>query len=377
MLNTNDYLAIAGDPRIVEAEVRALRRYGHGDTVSRVFSHHHENVLRTFERRVASLTRGEDAVLCASGYTANVGLLQAIAQPDTPIYLDIKAHFSLWEGVSSAKAVGRPFRHNDVEHLERLIEKNGPGIVVIDSLYSQDGAFGRIRDFAAVAREHGCVFVVDETHSFGTHGPDGAGLVAELGLEGEVHFRTIGMSKAVASRGGVVVCSERNAEYLRYHAYPLIFSTSVMPHEVAGFDAALDIFRDDPWRRVKLHENHAYLRAAIADLGYNVDMSDSQIIALEPGEMSYLFVLRDALESRGIIGSPFVPPATPSRRCNIRFSLNCVVSREQLDRTIAVCRDIRDEVRLKEWRSTRKAPLAQSATTVGVPSEDRSAASVL
>src|SRR5690606_9302480 len=159
----------------------------------------------------------------------------------------------------------------------------GPGLIAVDALYSTDGDLAPLHAFVEVAERYGGAMVVDETHSFGAQGPGGAGLVVAAGLADRVHFRTVGLSKAVASRGGLIVCSQRNAEFFRYEALPVIVSTSVMQHEVAGFDAVLDIFENDDWRRVKLTANHAYLKAGLDALGYNVDASKAQIIALEAG----------------------------------------------------------------------------------------------
>jgi CAI-1 autoinducer synthase len=339
---------------VIEAEVRALQASGHGDSVSRVFVHHEADGLKAFEQRVARLMGAEAAVLANSGYCANVGLIQAICRPDTPVFLDMKAHLSLWEGVKSAGAKPTPFRHNDAEHLDRLIRKLGPGVIVIDALYSIDGNIAALDNFVEVAERRGCALVVDETHSFGTHGPGGAGLVAARGLSDRVHFRTAGLSKAVASRGGLVVCSQRNAEFLRYESLPMIFSTQVLAHEVAGFNAALDIFASEPWRQRLLHGNHRYLTQGLDELGYNVALSKSQIIALEAGEILDAIKLRDALERRDIFGAIFFPPATPAKRCIIRFTVNCGLTRAELDRVLAVCAEIRDEVGLASWPSTRR-----------------------
>jgi CAI-1 autoinducer synthase len=353
-LRSNDYLCLAGDPHIIEAETRALQASGHGDSVSRVFVHQEADGLHAFERRVARLMGAEAAVLANSGYCANVGLLQAICRPDTPVFLDMKAHLSLWEGVKSAGAKPTPFRHNDAEHLDRLVSRFGPGVIVIDALYSIDGNFAALEDLVAVAERRGCALVVDETHSFGTHGPGGAGLCAARGLSDRVHFRTIGLSKAVASRGGLVVCTQRNAEFLRYEALPMIFSTQVLAHEVAGYNAALDIFASEPWRQRLLHSNHSYLTEGLDRLGYNVDLSRSQIIALEAGEILETVRLRDALEKRDVFGAIFLPPATPAKRCIIRFTVNCGLTKGELDRVLIVCADIRDEVGLASWPSTRR-----------------------
>jgi CAI-1 autoinducer synthase len=364
-VRSNDYLCVAGHPHVIGREIAALRSGGHGDAVSRVWIHHERDVIRGFEQRVAAMLQSEDAVLCSSGYTANVGLLQSFATRGAPVFLDMKAHISLHEGVISAGATPILFRHNDPNSLDKLLHQHGPGLVAVDALYSTDGDIAPLHDLVEVCERHGAALIVDETHSFGAQGPRGAGLVVAAGLAERVHFRTIGLSKAVASRGGLIACSRRNAEYFRYESLPSIFSTSVMQHEVAGFDAVLDIFESEEWRRVSLHANHAYVRSALDDLGYNVEASKSQIIALEAGDIRQTTALRDALEARGVFGAIFFPPATPEKRCLVRLTLNCGLSREELDRIVAVCAEIREEVGMAEWRSTRRkaVDLARGTTT--------------
>ena len=380
-VRSNDYLCLAGHPHVIGREIAALRSGGHGDAVSRVWIHHEHDVIRGFEERVAALLQAEDAVLCSSGYTANVGLLQSFAMRGAPVYLDMKAHISLHEGVISAGATPIAFRHNDPHSLERMLAMHGPGLVAVDALYSTDGDFAPLHELVEVCERHGAALVVDETHSFGAQGPRGAGLVVAAGLAERVHFRTIGLSKAVASRGGLIACSRRNAEFFRYESLPAIFSTSVMQHEVAGFDAVLDILESEEWRRVSLHANHAYLKSALDNLGYNVEASKSQIIALEAGDIRQTTALRDALESRGVFGAIFFPPATPEKRCLIRLTLNCGLSRDELDRIIAVCADIREEVKMAEWRSTKRkaADFAKTAAQLrpGLPRPSSGSSGVL
>jgi CAI-1 autoinducer synthase len=367
-LRSNDYLCLAGHPHVIESEIAALREGGHGDSVSRVWIHHERDVIGKFEQRVAALMEAEDAVLCSSGYTANVGLVQSFAAKGAPVYLDMKAHISLHEGVISAGATPIAFRHNDPQSLDRALGATGPGLVAFDGLYSTDGNIAPLTELVEVCERHGAALIVDETHSFGAQGPGGAGLVVAAGLAERVHFRTIGLSKAVASRGGIVVCSKRNAEYFRYESLPAIFSTSVMQHEVAGFSAVLDIFESEEWRRTRLHANHAYLKNGLDALGYNVEASKAQIIALEAGDIRQTTTLRDALESRGVFGAIFFPPATPEKRCLVRFTLNCALGRAELDRVIDVCADIREEVGMAEWRSTRRKKTS-AATGTAVPKQ--------
>jgi CAI-1 autoinducer synthase len=128
----------------------------------------------------------------------------------------------------------------------------------------------------------------------------------------------------------------------------------VLAHEVAGYNAALDIFASEPWRQRLLHGNHRYLTQGLDDLGYNVNLCKSQIIALEAGEILETVKLRDALERRDIFGAIFFPPATPAKHCIIRFTVNCGLTKAELDRVLAVCAEIRDEVGLASWPSTRR-----------------------
>ena len=354
-VRSNDYLCLAGHPHVIDSEIAALRGGGHGDAVSRVWVHHERDIIRRFEQRVAALMLAEDCVVCSSGYTANVGLIQSFATRGSPVYLDMKAHISLHEGVVSAGARPVLFRHNDPQSLDRMLGQHGPGLVAVDALYSTDGNMAPLAELVEVCERHGAALIVDETHSFGAQGPNGAGLVVAAGLAERVHFRTVGLSKAVASRGGLDrLVSPQYRVSSATNRCPAIFSTSVMQHEVAGFNAVLDIFEKEEWRRDKLHANHAYLKQGLDALGYNVSASKAQIIGLEAGDIRQTTTLRDALEKRGVFGAIFFPPATPDKRCIIRFTVNCGLSRRELDRIIEVCGEIRDEVGMAEWRSTKR-----------------------
>ena len=188
-LDGNDYLNVSGHPDIVRAQIDSLRRDNESVIQSGAFLLD-AHPSRTLETSLASWVGKEDGFVCQSGYAANVGLLQAIADEQTPVYLDTLAHTSLWEGVRAAKAPAHPFRHNDPAHLSRVIARNGPGIIVVDSVYSTTGALCPLTAMVEVAEQHGCTILVDESHSLGTHGPQGAGLCAELGLSDRVHFIT-------------------------------------------------------------------------------------------------------------------------------------------------------------------------------------------
>ncbi len=353
-LSSNDYLSLARHPDILDAMAGSIRRDGNGLLMSGVFLHGDDCPQLVLERRLAQFMQAESGVLCQSGYAANIGLIQTIAEEGTPVYADMMAHMSLWDGVRIAGARAVPFHHNDPEHLERQILRHGPGVVVVDAIYSTSGNVCPLAEIADICDAQGCIFVVDESHSLGTHGPNGAGLVVELGLAGRVHFRTASLAKAFAGRAGFVACSERFNEYFKSGSNPAIFSSTLLPHEVAGLSVTLQVVGREAWRRERLHANAARLRTALENLGYNLNGSAAQIISLEPGPEPRTIVLRDALEARGIFGSVFCAPATPKSRSLVRFSVNAGLSEAELERVEAVCRDIRDEVDLANWPSSRR-----------------------
>lgn len=353
ILSSNDYLSIAGDRRIVDAQMRRLAEDGNKVMMSAVF-YHMETEQRAFERRMAAFLGAEDAVLCQSGWSANDGLIQTIADNTTPLYLDIFAHMSLWQGAISAGVRARPFRHNSVDSLANLIGKFGPGIIGIDSVYSTLGDMAPLGEFADLAQRTGSILVVDESHSVGVYGPRGAGLVVELGLADRVHYRTFSMSKAFASRAGIVAGPARAIEFYRYESRPAIFSSAVVPHEVAGFDATLDLIAASDDRRRACLANADRLRSALDALGYNVDASETQIVSLEAGPEPDVIRLRQALERRDVQGAVFCAPATPKNRAMVRFSVTAGITDAQLDHVIGVCAEIRDEVGMKDWPSTQR-----------------------
>ena len=352
-LVSNDYLSIANHPEIVAAQVRTLQHTDDSVLMSGVFLDDTAPQHR-LERRLAEWAGYPEAILSQSGYAANVGLIQAVAEAGVPVYMDMRAHASLWEGVHSAGADVRAFRHNDVNHLRRLMTRHGQGLLCVDSVYSTMGSVCCLEEVVSLAEEFGCLVLVDESHSLGTHGPDGAGLVAALGLADRVHFMTASLAKAFAARAGVIFCRKDFADYFWFTARPAIFSSCLLPHEIAALDATLSVVMRDDWRRVRLHANAARLRHGLDALGYNVADSQSQIIALEAGLEKDTLVLREALEEQGVFGSVFCAPATAKKRSLLRLSVNASLSDREIDHILQACAVIRSRVGMWDWPSTRR-----------------------
>ena len=352
VLQSNDYLNISKHPDIVHAQIAVLENSCKELVMSAVFLHEGSEKF-LLEKAMANFTGFESSVLCQSGWAANVGLLQIIAEENSPVYIDYFAHMSLWEGIKTAGAVPYPFRHNDVGHMERQIKEHGPGIVLVDSLYSTTGDIAPLRDIVDVAERYNCVSVIDESHSLGTHGYKGAGLVNELGLTDRVSFLTASLAKAFAGRAGIIFCPEQFAQYYPYMAFPAIFSSTLLPHEIAGLQTTLEVIMNGDDKRTRLHEYAKFFREGLNHLGYNI-VSQSQIVSIESGLEGDTELFRDALEERDVFGSVFVAPATPKNRALIRFSLHSGLTKSELEYVLKVCEEVRDEVNMWEWKSTKR-----------------------
>jgi len=353
-LSSNDYLSLGADSRIVQAQVAALRHQPTEVMMSAVFLGE-DSAQRRFERDMASFLGSPDVVLTQSGYAANDGLIQVLADATTPIYVDIFAHMSIWQGAQSAGVKARPFRHNEVGHLASLIALHGPGIVAVDAIYSTSGDIAPLADLANLCDSTGCVLIVDESHSLGTFGAGGEGLVAMLGLTDRVAYRTASLSKAFVGRAGVIAGPARVLDFLRYQSRPAIFSSAVLEQDVARFAATLDVIRRADDRRDRLRRNGARLRDGLGALGYDIGPTETQIVPLVAGPEEQTVMLRRALESRGVIGAVFCAPATPKNRSLVRLSMASGIGEDEIEHVLEVCATIRDEVRPEEWPGARRA----------------------
>jgi len=354
LVNNNDYLGMVGRKSIIDAQTRALAGADSGVMMSSVYFHE-DNPQLSLEHRFAEFTGHGGSLLSQSGYAANVGLIQSLAGPEVPVYIDQRAHASLWEGANSANASVHAFAHNQLSRLPRMIQKNGPGVILVDSVYSNTGAACPIQEILEIAEEAGCILVVDESHSLGTHGPQGAGLVAELELTSRVHFVTASLAKTFAGRAGIVLGPKREIEYIKYEAFPSIFSSALLPVDIAGLSATLEEIKKSDHEREILHRHARRMREGLLSLGYNVAVSQSQIFAIESGSESATIILRNALEREGVFGAPFCAPAAPKNRAMIRFSVTSSLTGSQVDQILSVCAAIRHEVGMWGWRSTMRS----------------------
>ena len=361
-LDGNDYLGVTGHPDIVKAQVDAITKSSEFVVQSGVFLLH-QHPSRVFEQTLADWVGKEDAFLCQSGYSANVGLLQSIADPQTPVYIDTMAHTSLWEGAHAARAPAHAFRHNDPDHLDRMMSKKGPGVVVVDSVYSTTGAVCPLEAMVEVVEKHGSMILVDESHSLGTHGPAGAGLCAELGLTDRVHFISASLAKSVAGRAGFFTAPASMRYFILSSSYPNIFSSCLLPSEIAGLKATVEVLKAADAARERLKSMTRRVRQSLSDMGYPIHQGTEQIIALEAGTEPETMALRDALEERGVFGAIFCAPATSRNRALVRLTLNAALTEAELEHLEAVAREIAPIVKPWDWIIARRARMSAQSTT--------------
>jgi len=352
-LDGNDYLAVTGHPAIVQAQLDSLRQGQEFVVQSGVFQHDASAAAR-FQSSLAAWIGKDDGLLCQSGYAANLGLLQVIADPQTPVYLDQLAHMSLWEGAKAARAPAHAFRHNDPEHLAKMVRRHGPGVIVVDSVYSTTGAVAPLAALVDAAEQLECMILVDESHSLGTHGPGGRGLCAQLGLTDRVHFISASLAKAFAGRAGFFTMPAELRYFMMSHSHPAIFSSCLLPHEVAGLAATLQVVRKSDEARRRLHANTRRLRSALSALGYPIHQGSEQIISLEAGTETDTLVLRDQLESHGVFGAVFFAPATSRNRAMVRLTLSAALTDAEMDHVVRVAQAIAPKVRPWDWPIARR-----------------------
>lgn len=351
VLMSNDYLGFGHHPRVALAQAQAMLEQGSGLLMSGVLVGD-ADPMRTLEQRLARFLDAPAVLLCQSGWAANTGLIQSVARPGSPVYIDAAAHASMWAGCQAANARILPFAHNDTSHLARQLSRHGPGLIAVDTLYSVTGDFCPLTELTELASENACELIVDESHTLGVVGPRGAGLAAALGLSRRVAYRTASLAKAFAGRAGLIACTTPVAGYVPFHSPSAVFSSTLLPHDIAGLTTVLELIRGGDRRRARLYRIAAELRDGLTVLGYNITPSESQIISLRPGTEDRLCRLQSALDSRGVFGAPFAHPAVALHNSALRLSVHADLTCDDVARILDACASIRDEVGLATWKST-------------------------
>ena len=330
-LHENDYLRLSKHPEVLKARHEADIRAGGALMASMVFGGD-AGEHAAFTAAIADSMKTESAVLTTAGWTANVGILEALVPKDTPVYLDFAVHGSLWDG--SRLSQGKPvaIRHNDPEKLKSRIEKFGPGIVCLDGIYSGDGSIPDLKRYVEICEQYNCLLILDEAHSFGMVGERGGGLAVKLGLEDRIPLKTVSMSKALGQNGGFIAGPKELIWYLTYRMRSIIFSSSPAPGNSAAGAAGIRILQREPERAQRCLEMGEYFRKLLLDRNISPGESQSQIVSLmfksDPVGAKFYGLMR----KRGILVSIFTVPAVPKDTSLARFSIHCQITRSDMEK---------------------------------------------
>src|SRR3954469_19337116 len=275
MLGSNNYLGLTGDERVKDAARQALERFGTGLTGSR-FLNGTLSLHLELERELADFMGTEDALVFTTGYLANTGAIGTLLGPGDTVICDSGDHASILDAVSMSRARIRPFRHGRLDKLETMLERaesDGGGVlVVVDGVFSMEGALANVPEVARLSREHGARLMVDEAHGVGVLGARGTGACELYGVEDEVDLRMGTFSKSLASCGGFIAGPAEVIDFLRVQSRSFMFTASAVPAAVGAALGALRIIRSEegPELMARVLDNARYLHRGLAELGYQV-----------------------------------------------------------------------------------------------------------
>jgi 8-amino-7-oxononanoate synthase len=339
MLGSNNYLGLTNHPKVKEAAVEAVRRFGTGCAGSRLLN----GTLSLHEALEAKLARfiGKPAaVTFSTGFQVNLGAISSLLDRGDVVYLDKQDHACIIDGARLSFARVRKFAHNDTEALRRLM-KADPGargrLVVVDGVFSMEGDIAPLPRIVEVAREHEGAVMVDDAHGLGVLGRHGRGTAEHFGLEDKVHLIMGTFSKSLASIGGFIAGEREVIDHIRHAARSLIFSAALAPASVAAASAAVDILEDEPERREQLWRNTRFLKEGLSSLGFSTGDSRTPVIPIIVGDDDRAFVMTRRLEDEGVFVNPVVSPATPRGRALLRTSCMATHTEEHLTRALEAC----------------------------------------
>ncbi len=332
----NDYLGLAGHPRLIEAAAEAARRWGVGAGASRLVSGHldlHERI----EQRFAAFKHARAALLCPTGFMANLAVLTTLAGPGHTVLIDKLNHASLIDAARASGATVRVFAHLGYDKLERLLSRidTGRKLIVTDSVFSMDGDWADLPRLVALRDAHEAILIVDEAHGTGVLGDDGSGLAEHQGVAGRIDVTISTASKALGSLGGIVTAERLVIDELVNAARSFIYTTAAPPPQAAAIDAALDVIADEPALRHRLRANAARLRSGLRGAGWAVAEAPTPIVPLVVGAADAAIDLAARLDAAGYLAPPIRPPTVASNAARVRLTVRADHTDEQIDGLVA------------------------------------------
>jgi len=342
-LASNNYLGLTTHPKLREAAINAVMKYGVGSgavrTISGTMSLHMQ-----LEERIAAFKNVEACVVFQSGFAANAGTVSAILTPDDHIISDELNHASIIDGCRLSKAKIHVFPHKDVVAAEKILSEleSDPGrkLLITDGVFSMDGDIGALPGLVAAAEKHGAIMMVDDAHSSGVLGRDGRGTIDHFSLHGRVEVQVGTLSKAIGVLGGYVCGSRDLIEFLYHRARPFLFSTSHPPAVAAACMAAFDVLEQEPERIQNLWSNTKYFKQGLTSAGFNTGISETPITPVIVGEAKTAHELSRELFAEGVLATGIGFPTVPRGRARVRTIVTATHTRAELDKALEVFRKV-------------------------------------
>jgi 8-amino-7-oxononanoate synthase len=334
MFGSNDYLDLINHPKVKEASVSALKKYGSGCSGSRLLNGTLDLHVK-LEAELAAFVRKESAIIFGTGFQANYATLSALTEKGDALICDHNLHASLVEGALRSPARTVRFRHNDMEHFERCLENCPPDekiFIVSEGVFSMEGDVADLKGILKVAKPYGARTYVDEAHGIGVLGATGAGAAEHLGVLDEIDIVMGTFSKSLASVGGFIAGEKAVIDYLKHTARPFVFSASLPAASVAAVGAALAIMKKEPERRVHLLNIASRLRTQLTSAGFKVLPGETAIVPVVIQQELDLCRLCKALLEEGIYINPVLRPAAAQNL--LRISCTAAHNEKHVDRLV-------------------------------------------
>lgn len=333
MFGSNAYLGLTNHPKVIEAAVKATRKYGTGCGGSR-FLNGTLDIHMALEKKLADFVGKEEAIIFSTGFQVNLGVASCLTGREDYIIWDELNHASIIDGMRLSIGYKLKYRHNDMQALERRLKQCEPGkvkLIVLDGVFSMEGDLCNLPEVVSLAEYYGASIMVDEAHGLGVVGDHGRGVCNHFGLTSYVDLIMGTFSKSLASLGGFVAGDKETINYLRHHARSYIFSASCTPASTAAADAALDILLNEPERIQSLQEKTNYCLRTLSGYGFEIGNTSTPIIPLFIRDNNLTFQITRELFEEGLFVNPVVAPAVAPGSTLIRFSLMATHTYEQLN----------------------------------------------
>lgn len=336
MVGSNNYLGLTSDPRVKKAAIEAVEKFGSGCSGSR-FLNGTLTLHLELEEKLAEFVNKEAALTFSTGFQTNLGIITSIAGRNDYILCDSENHASIVDACRLSFAKTLKFEHNNMEDLERLLNKIGDSngkLIVVDGIFSMEGDIADLPSIVKLAKKYGARVMVDDAHSFGVLGDHGRGTAEHFGLEDDVDLIMSTFSKSLASLGGFVAGDQDVIDYIKHNSRPFIFSASIPPSNAAAAIEALEIIKAEPERIQKLKDISKYMRQCFRDMGIPIYEANSEITPIVP-VMTYenepTLVVTKMLREEGVYVNPVISPAVKPGQCRIRTSYTATHTKDQLD----------------------------------------------